>query len=59
MEVVEPIGSEIYINVIAGEVPLTASVDRKAQVKPHQDFVLESSLDYIHLFDVRNEKVLS
>ncbi|NIS59474.1 MAG: sn-glycerol-3-phosphate ABC transporter ATP-binding protein UgpC [Proteobacteria bacterium] len=59
VEVVEPIGSEIYINVIAGEVPLTASVDRKAQVKPHQDFILEPSLDYLHLFDVRNEKVLS
>ncbi len=59
VEVVEPIGSEIYLNVAAGEVPLTASVDRKARVKPHQDFVLEPSLDYLHLFDIRNENALS
>jgi multiple sugar transport system ATP-binding protein len=59
VEVVEPIGSEIYLNVAAGEVPLTASVDRKARVKPHQEFVLEPSLDYLHLFDIRDENVLS
>jgi len=59
VEVVEPIGSEIYVNVSAGEVPLTASVDRKARVKPHQEFVVEPSLDYLHLFDIRNENTLS
>ena len=59
VEVVEPIGSEIYLNVIAGECPLTASVDRKTKVKPHQDFVLEPSSDYLHLFDIRNENALS
>jgi len=59
VEVIEPIGSEMYLNVSAGECALTASVDRKTQVKPHQDFILEPSLDYLHLFDIRNEKVLS
>ncbi|MFQ6079203.1 MAG: ABC transporter ATP-binding protein, partial [Thermodesulfobacteriota bacterium] len=59
VDVIEPIGSEIYLNVSAGEVPLTASVDRKAQVKPHQDFIVEPALDYLHLFDIRNENILS
>jgi len=59
VDVVEPIGSEIYLNVSAGEYSLTASIDRKARVKPHQDFVLEPSLDYLHLFDIRNENALS
>ena len=59
VEVVEPIGSEIYLNVSAGECALTASVDRKIHVKPHQDFILEPSIDYLHLFDIRTEKALS
>jgi multiple sugar transport system ATP-binding protein len=59
VDVVEPIGSEMYLNVSAGECALTASVDRKTQVKPHQDFILEPSLDYLHLFDIRSENVLS
>jgi multiple sugar transport system ATP-binding protein len=59
VDVIEPIGSEIYLNVSAGEYSLTASIDRKSRVKPHQDFVLEPSLDYLHLFDIRNENALS
>ena len=59
VEVVEPIGSEMYLNVSAGECALTASVDRKTRVKPHQDFILEPSLDYLHLFDIRSENALS
>jgi len=56
VEVVEPIGSEIYLNVSAGECALTASVDRKIHVKPHQ---LKPALDYLHLFDIRNENALA
>jgi multiple sugar transport system ATP-binding protein len=58
VEVVEPMGSEIYVNVSAGEYALTARVGRKSRVQPHQSFVLEPSLEYLHLFDVRNEKAL-
>jgi len=59
VEVIEPIGSEIYLNVSAGEYFLTASVDRKIMVNPHQDFILEPSLEYLHLFNMRNENALS
>ena len=59
VEVVEPIGSEMYLNVSAGECALTASVDRKTRVKPHQSFILKPSSDYLHLFDIRNEKALA
>ncbi len=59
VEVVEPIGSEMYLNVSAGECALTASVDRKTHVKPHQSFVLRPALDYLHLFDIQSEKALS
>jgi multiple sugar transport system ATP-binding protein len=59
VEVVEPIGSEIYLNVSAGECALTASVDRKIHVKPHQSFILKPALDYLHLFDIRNENALA
>jgi len=59
VEVVEPIGSEMYLNVSAGHCALIASVDRKTKVQPHQSFILEPSLDYLHLFDIRNENALS
>jgi len=59
VEVIEPIGSEMYLNVSAGECALTASVDRKTRVKPHQSFILKPALDYLHLFDIKNQKVLS
>jgi multiple sugar transport system ATP-binding protein len=58
VEVVEPIGSEIYLNVSAGEYALTASCDRKTRVKPHQNFILEPFLDYLHLFDIRTQNAL-
>jgi len=58
VEVVEPIGSEIYLNVSAGNCPLTARVDRKTKVNPHQNIILEPSLENLHLFDIGTEKSL-
>ena len=58
VEVVEPIGSETYVNVSASDLPLTAGIGRKTRVKPHQRILLEPTSDYIHLFDIRDEKTL-
>ncbi len=58
VEVIEPIGSETYIDVKAGEIPLIARVGRKTQVKRGQSFVLEPIPERIHLFDVQTEEAL-
>ncbi|MBW1785364.1 MAG: sn-glycerol-3-phosphate ABC transporter ATP-binding protein UgpC [Deltaproteobacteria bacterium] len=58
VEVVEPIGSETYVNVSASNLPLVAGLGRTTQVKPHQSIFLEPATDYLHLFDIRDEKAL-
>ena len=58
VEVVEPIGSETYVNVNAEGIPLVAGLGRKTEVKPHQSIVLEPTVDFLHLFDIRDEKTI-
>jgi multiple sugar transport system ATP-binding protein len=58
VEVVEPIGSETYVNVSAAELPLIASVGRTTLVKPHQNIILKPTIDCLHLFDIRDEKAI-
>ena len=58
VEVVEPIGSETYVNVDAEGIPLIAGVGRKTQVKPHESIVLEPTVGFLHLFDIRDEKAI-
>jgi len=56
VEVVEPIGSETYVDVNAGGIPLIAGVGRNTPVEAHQNIVLEPMIDCLHLFDARDEK---
>ena len=58
VEVVEPIGSETYVNVNAEGIALIAGLGRKTEVKPHQSIVLEPTVDFLHLFDIRDEKAI-
>jgi multiple sugar transport system ATP-binding protein len=58
VEVVEPIGSETYVDANAGGLSLIAGVGRNTPVQPHQDVVLEPSLERMHLFDPQNEASL-
>jgi multiple sugar transport system ATP-binding protein len=56
VEVVEPIGNETYVNVVAGDVMLTAAVGRRAEIKPHSTLNLVPIFNNVHLFDIRSEK---
>ena len=58
VEVVEPIGSETYVNVDADGIPLIAAIGRRSQAKPHEKFVLAPNLEQLHLFDIVSEKSL-
>jgi len=58
VEIIEPIGNEIYLEVKAGRDSLMASVDPKTQVVSHQNILLQANLDNIHLFDIESEGAL-
>ncbi len=58
VEVVEPIGAEILLDVKVGPDPLTASVDAHTRVRPHQKIKLFLRLEKMHLFDPETETAL-
>jgi multiple sugar transport system ATP-binding protein len=58
VEIIEPIGNEIYLDVKAGRDSLIASVDPKTKVNPHEEILLQANLENIHLFDTQSEKAL-
>jgi multiple sugar transport system ATP-binding protein len=58
VEIIEPIGNEIYLDVKAGRDSLIASVDPKTKVDLHEEILLQANLENIHLFDAGSEKAL-
>jgi multiple sugar transport system ATP-binding protein len=58
VDVVEPIGSETYVDGNAGDIPLIAGVGRKASVEAHQNISLKPIIENLHLFDIKNEKTI-
>ena len=56
VEVVEPIGNETYVNVVAGSVILTAAVGRRTVIKAHSTLNLAPSFENMHLFDISSQK---
>jgi len=58
VEVMEPLGSEVFLNVKAGDQSLIARADPSTQAKPHAQLCLKPSLENMHLFDIRDEKAL-
>jgi multiple sugar transport system ATP-binding protein len=51
VDVIEPLGSEIHLNVTAGKHNLIAVVDVQTQVRVHQEIELALDLDKMHLFE--------
>jgi multiple sugar transport system ATP-binding protein len=58
VEVMEPLGSEVYLDVKAGEHSLIARAEPTTQAKPHARLCLKPNLENIHFFDIRDEKTL-
>ncbi|MDR2192433.1 MAG: ABC transporter ATP-binding protein [Endomicrobium sp.] len=54
VEVVEPLGSEIYLHLNTGKNELTVKVDSHNQAKTNQIIELVFSLSKSHLFDVKD-----
>jgi multiple sugar transport system ATP-binding protein len=51
VDVIEPLGSEINLDVTAGRHNLIATVDVETQVRVHQEIELAFDLDKMHLFE--------
>jgi multiple sugar transport system ATP-binding protein len=54
VEVVEPLGSEIYLHLNTGKNTLVAKVDPHNQAKPNQIIELVVNLSKIHVFEQKN-----
>ena len=55
VEVVEPLGSEILLDVKAGAVTIVARVDPTVRVKVHEPVRLAVNGDRLHFFDIKTE----
>jgi multiple sugar transport system ATP-binding protein len=58
VEVVQPVGSQIYLDVSIGRHTLLASVDAETRVKPHQKILLKARLKNLHFFDPESENAI-
>ncbi len=51
VDVIEPLGSEIHLNVTSGKHNFIAIVDVQTQIRVHQEVELAVDLDKMHLFE--------
>ncbi|HEY8347784.1 MAG TPA: sn-glycerol-3-phosphate ABC transporter ATP-binding protein UgpC [Symbiobacteriaceae bacterium] len=58
VEVVEPLGSEIYLYLSSGENQLTARVDPGMRFRPDDQITLAINTERVHLFDPETEKAV-
>jgi len=58
VEVMEPLGSEVYLNVTIGEKSLIARAEPTTQAKPHGKLCLQPSPENMRFFDIETEKAI-
>jgi len=58
VEVVEPLGSEILLDVRAGDNALVARVEPSARVKAHERLRLAADPERLHFFDAKTEAAI-
>ncbi len=58
VDVVEPLGSEIILYLLAGKDTLVAKVDPRTQVRPGQTMDIVLEMDQMHLFDRSTQEAL-
>ena len=58
VEVLEPLGSEVYLNVKVGERSLIARAEPTTEAKPHSKLCLQPSPENMRFFDIETEKSL-
>jgi multiple sugar transport system ATP-binding protein len=58
VEVMEPLGSEVYLDVKVGEKSLIARAEPLTQAKPHKTLCLQPSPENMRFFDIETEQSL-
>jgi multiple sugar transport system ATP-binding protein len=58
VEVMEPMGSEIYLYLLSGKSSFIARVDPRSQGRPGKSVDVALNLDHIHVFDKETEQAL-
>jgi len=58
VDVVEPLGNEIILYLLAAEQPFVARVDPTHRATPGQNVAVSFDLDKVHVFDKEQEKAL-
>lgn len=58
VEVMEPLGSEVYLDVKVGEISLIARAEPTTKAKPHFKLYLQPVLENMRFFSIRDEKAL-
>ena len=55
VDVMEPMGSEIYLYLVAGKSSFVARVDPRSQGRPGKPIDVMVNLDHVHVFDKETE----
>lgn len=55
VDVVEPMGSEIYLNLLSGETPFVARVDPRSRATAGNNVALAFDVNKLHVFDKKTE----
>jgi multiple sugar transport system ATP-binding protein len=58
VEVMEPLGSEVYLDVKAADQPMIARAEPNTRAKPHETLCLRPAPENMSFFDIRDEKSL-
>ncbi len=58
VEVMEPLGSEVFLDTKVGETSLIARAEPKTEAKPHSRLYLKPLMENMHLFDLKDERAL-
>jgi multiple sugar transport system ATP-binding protein len=58
VEVIEPLGSEVLLDVTAGQNALVARVDPTVRVKLHEGVRLALAAERLHFFDTQTERAV-
>ncbi|MBW2094599.1 MAG: sn-glycerol-3-phosphate ABC transporter ATP-binding protein UgpC [Deltaproteobacteria bacterium] len=56
--VVQPVGSQIYLEVKVGGHSLIASVNAQTRTRPRREIILKTRLENLHFFDPATEKAI-
>ncbi len=56
VDVMEPMGSEIYLYLLSGKQSYVARVDPRSQAKPGKSIEVMLNLDHLHVFDKATEQ---